>query len=212
MYLKEAFRYQNFLGALIDRTTMLLSNRNYITKTTQEHLRKKVNPDAEDETIEVKIECPYECSNNQLIQFLSHIMAEKEKLTAAISAAKRSCDIDIDGELANNRVRQRVARVLGDMAKIRPSENIIRGSAYKFNGAGNQVTYDYDVKQVTTIDFDRNKAREISRSLVSASDSISTSIDKVMVELEVAYEPEYSVNDAFEDVVAAFDEKLEEHS
>ena len=203
MYLKEAFRYQNFLGALIDKTTMLLSNRDYITKTTQEHLRKKVNPDAEDETIEVKIECPYECSNNQLIQFLSHIMVEKEKLTAAISAAKRSCDIDIDGELANNRVRQRVARVLGDMAKIRPSENIIRGSAY---------TYNYDVKQVTTIDFDRNKAREISRSLVSASDSISTSIDKVMVELEVVYEPEYSVNDAFEDVVAAFVEKLEEHS
>lgn len=94
------------------------------------------------------------------------------------------------------------------MAKIRPSENIIRGSAYKFNGEGNQVTYNYDVKQVTTIDFDRNKAREISRSLVSASDSISTSIDKVMVELEVAYEPEYSVNDAFEDVVAAFVEKL----
>ena len=88
MYLKEAFRYQNFLGALIDKTTMLLSNRDYITKTTQEHLRKKVNPDAEDETIEVKIECPYECSNNQLIQFLSHIMVEKEKLTAAISAAR----------------------------------------------------------------------------------------------------------------------------
>jgi len=212
MYLKEAFRYQNFLGGLIDKTTMFLSNRNYTTKTTQEHLRKKVNPDAEDETIEVKIECPYECSNNQLVQFLSHIMEEKEKLTAAISAAKRHCDIDIDGELANNRIRQRVARVLGDMAKIRPSESTIRGSAYKFNGEGNQVVYNYDVKQVTTIDFDRNKVRDISRSLVSTSDGVSTAIDKVMVELEVAYEPEYSVNDSFEDVVTAFVETLEAHA
>jgi len=212
MYLKEAFRYQNFLGGLINRTTMFLSDRNYTTKTTQEHLRKKVNPDAEDETVEVKIECPYECSNNQLVQFLSHIMEEKEKLTAAISAAKRQCDIDIDGELANNRTRQKVARVLGDMARIRPSESIIRGCAYKFNGEGNQVVYNYDVKQVTTIDFDRNEVRDISRSLVSTSDGISTAIDKVMVELEVAYEPGYSVNDSFEDVVAEFVETLEAHT
>lgn len=212
MYLKEAFRYQNFLSGLIDKTLMYLSNRSYTTKTTQEHLRKKANADAEDETIEVNVERPYECSNNQLVQFLSHIMEEKEKLTAAISAAKRTCDIDIDAELANNRTRQKVSHTLGDMAKIRPNENIIRGSAFKFNGEGNQVPYYYDVKQVTTIDFDRNNVRDISRSLVGVSDGISTAIDKVMVELEVVYDSEYSVNDSFEDVVMAFVATLETHT
>ena len=56
MYLKEAFRYQNFLSRMVDRTTMYLGNRNYITKTTQEHLRKKANHEAEDETVEVVVD------------------------------------------------------------------------------------------------------------------------------------------------------------
>lgn len=204
MYLKEAFRYQNFLSRMVDRTTMYLSNRSFITKTTQEHLRKKANAEAEDETVEVVVDRPFECTNNQLVSFLEHLMAEKEKLTAAISAAKQTSSIDIDAELANNRTRQKVAAVLADMSKLRATENVIRGTAYKFNGEGNQVPYSYDVKQVTTIDFDRNKVRDASRSLIAKADEVSTGIDKVMVELVVEYEPEYSVNDSFEDVVEQF--------
>lgn len=204
MYLKEAFRYQNFLSRMVDRTTMYLGNCNYITKTTQEHLRKKANHEAEDETVEVVVDRPFDCTNNQLVSFLEHLMKEKEKLTAAISAAKRTSDIDIDAELANNRTRQKVAGVLADMSKARPSESVIRGTAYKFNGEGNQVPYNYDVKQVTTIDFDRNKVRDASRAMVAKSDEVSTSIDKLMVELVVEYDPEYSVNDSFEDIVAQF--------
>ena len=166
MYLKEAFRYQNFLSRMVDRTTMYLGNRNYITKTTQEHLRKKANHEAEDETVEVVVDRPFDCTNNQLVSFL--------------------------------------AGVLADMSKARPSESVIRGTAYKFNGEGNQVPYNYDVKQVTTIDFDRNKVRDASRAMVAKSDEVSTSIDKLMVELVVEYEPEYSVNDSFEDIVAQF--------
>lgn len=204
MYLKEAFRYQNFLSRMVDRATMYLTNRSFITKTTQEHLRKKANSEAEDETVEVVVDRPFECTNNQLISFLEHLMAEKEKLTAAISAAKQGSSIDIDAELANNRTRQRVASVFADMSKVRATENVIRGTAYKFNGEGNQVPYSYDVKQVTTIDFDRNKVRDASRVLIAKADEVSTSIDKVMVELVVDYKPEYSVNDSFEDVVEQF--------
>lgn len=204
MYLKEAFRYQNFLSRMVDRTTMCLGNRNYITKTTQEHMRKKVNADAEDETIEVSVDRPFECTNNQLVSFLKHLMEEKEKLTAAISAAKRTSAIDIDAELANNRTRQKVAFVLAEMSKVRATENIIRGTAFKFNGEGNQVPYSYDIKQVTTIDFDRNKVRDASRGLIAKADEVSTEVDKVMVELSVDYTPEYSVNDSFEEVVEQF--------
>lgn len=204
MYLKEAFRYQNFLSGLVDRSISYLSSRPYITKTTQEHLRKKANPEAEDETIEVAVDRPYECTNNQLISLLEHLMAEKEKLTAAISAAKKASDVDIDAELANNRVRQRIATVLHDMGKARASENIVRGTGYKFNGEGNQVPYNYDIKQVTQIDFDRNKVKRVSRSLTAKSDEVSTCIDKVMVEMIVEYEPQYSINDSFEDVVEQF--------
>lgn len=207
MYLKEAFRYQNFLTRLIDRSAVYLSSRNYITKTTQEHMRKKANPDAEDETVVVTVDRPIECTNNQLMSFLEYLMEEKEKLTAAISKAKRTSEFDIDAELLNNRTRQKVAAIFADMSRVRSCESIIRGTAYKFNGEGNQVPYNYDVKQVTTIDFDRDKARNVSRSMISKSDEVSTSIDKLMVELVVEYTPEYSVNDSFEEVVAQFVEK-----
>lgn len=204
MYLKEAFRYQNFLNRLVDRTTSYLSNQNYITKTTQEHLRKKANSEAEDETVEVVVDRPFECTNNQLVSLLEHLMTEKEKLTAAISAAKQLSPIDIDAELANNRVRQKVAYVLSGMSKVRATESVVRGTGFKFNGEGNQVPYSYDVKQITQIDFDRNRVRDRSRSLTSKADEVSTCIDKMMVELNVEHSPEYSVNDSFEDVVEQF--------
>ena len=204
MYLKEAFRYQNFLNRMIEQTTSHLSSRNFVTKTTQEHMRKKANAEAEDETVEVVVDRPFECTNNQLVSLLEHLMDEKEKLTYAISAAKASSAIDIDAELANNRVRQKAAYVLSEMSKIRPSESVIRGIGYKFNDEGNQVPYNYDIKQVTQIDFDRNKARSKSRSMTAKADEVSASIDKVMVELEVKYDPEYSVNDSYVDVVEQF--------
>lgn len=204
MYLKEAFRYQNFLSNLIDRAATYLNNTSYITKTTEEHLRKKVNPDAENETIEVQVDRPISCDNNQLVAFIQHLMDEKEKLTSAISAAKRNCDVDIDAELANNRTRQRISFVLDSMAHQRSSESMVRGTSYKFNSEGNQVPYSYDVKRVTTIDFDRNKVKGICRALTQKSDDVSTRIDKVMVELQVNYEPEFSINDSLEDTIEQF--------
>lgn len=204
MYLKEAFRYQNFLSNLIEGTAVYLNNPSYITKTIEEHMRRKANPDAEDETIEVQVDRPFVCDNNQLVSFIQHLMEEKEKLTSAISAAKRSCDIDIDAELANNRIRQKISDILDDMTHRRSSESMVRGTSYKFNSEGNQVPYSYDVKRVTTIDFDRNKVKGICRALVQKSDEVSTNIDKVMVELQVDYEPEFSISDSIEDAIEQF--------
>ena len=56
MNLKEAFRYQNYLNALIGSATMHLRTNSNITKTKQEHFRKKVNCDAEDEIIDSSTE------------------------------------------------------------------------------------------------------------------------------------------------------------
>ena len=214
MNLKDAFRAQNKLQVLMDEASCILQDRDNTLKVTTTHLRSKVMPEAQDVVVEDSAPSEYTEHINQVAAFLMAMLAEREKLSAAICAAKAWLSLDMDSETGLNRARQGLADTFRRMAALRNSEVVIAngGSGYRLNGEGNQVTYNYDVKQVTTIDFDRNKAREISRSLVSASDSISTSIDKVMVELEVVYEPEYSVNDAFEDVVAAFVEKLEEHS
>lgn len=204
MYLKEAFRYQNYLNSLITTTSSFLSSNQYTTKTVQEHLRKKANPDAEDETVDLSVERALTCTANQMVDFLQHLIDEKQKLTKAISDAKKNCDIDIDAEVANNRIRQNVASVLSRMGCMKSSERMTKAYAYKFNAEGNQVQYAYDVKEVTTIDFDRNKAKGISKKLIKQADEASAAIDKAMVELPVDYTPNYSVNDSFEDAIEQF--------
>lgn len=204
MYLKEAFRYQNYLNELISATTSYLNGGQYTTKTVQEHLRKKANPDAENETIDLSAERALAYTANQMVDFLQHLIDEKQKLTKAISEAKRGCSIDIDAEVANNRIRQSVAATLSRMGNMKPSERMTRAYAYKFNAEGNQVQYAYEVKEVTTIDFDRNKVKGISKELIQCADEASTAIDKAMVELAVDYNPDYSVNDSFEDAIEQF--------
>lgn len=204
MYLKEAFRYQNYLNELISATTNYLGSGQYTTKTVQEHLRKKANPDAENETIDLSAERALAYTANQMVDFLQHLIDEKQKLTKAISEAKKGCSIDIDAEVANNRIRQNVAATLSRMGNMKPSERMTRAYAYKFNAEGNQVQYAYEVKEVTTIDFDRNKVKGISKKLIQCADEASTAIDKAMVELVVDYAPNYSVNDSFEDAIEQF--------
>lgn len=204
MYLKEAFRYQNYLNELISATTSYLNGGQYTTKTVQEHLRKKANPDAENETIDLSAERALAYTANQMVDFLQHLIDEKQKLTKAISEAKKGCSIDIDAEVANNRIRQSVAATLSRMGNMKPSERMTRAYAYKFNAEGNQVQYAYEVKEVTTIDFDRNKVKGISNKLIQCADEASTAIDKAMVELAVDYNPNYSVNDSFEDAIEQF--------
>ena len=71
MYLKEAFRYQNYLNGLISTTISYLGGSQYTTKTVQEHLRKKANPDVENETIDLSAERDLDCSANQMVDFCS---------------------------------------------------------------------------------------------------------------------------------------------
>lgn len=204
MYLKEAFRYQNYLNELISATTSYLNGGQYTTKTVQEHLRKKANPDAENETIDLSAERALAYTANQMVDFLQHLIDEKQKLTKAISEAKKGCSIDIDAEVANNRIRQNVAATLSRMGNMKSSERMTKAYAYKFNAEGNQVQYAYEVKEVTTIDFDRNKVKSIGKKLIQSADEASTAIDKAMVELAVDYTPNYSVNDSFEDAIEQF--------
>lgn len=204
MYLKEAFRYQNFINRLISQTMSYLSYDKNVTRITQEHMRKKVNLDAENETVDMTTMRQFTYEVNDLIRFLEKCMEEREKLTAAISAAKSGCDVDIDAEIANNKTRQGVVSTLTRMAAIKPNEKMTRATDYKFNAEGNQVPYTYEVKEVSTIDFDRNQVKAIAKEMAAKCDEVSADIDKIMVELAVDYTPWYSINDSYEDVVEQF--------
>lgn len=204
MNLKDAFRYQNVLTSWIDQTCGYLGYDQNVTKRTQEHMRTKANQDATDETIDLSKDREYPYEINSMVDFTLDLLKEKESISEAINAAKRITSIDIDSSVATNKKKQEVSRVLSRMANIKPSERVGRGQDYKFNNEGNQVSYYYETKDVTVIDFDRNKVKAIAKKLTKESDDISSQLDKIMIDTVVEFQPKYDVNDGLADVLEVF--------
>ena len=204
MYLKEAFHYQNHLAELLNMTIRLLSDNKNVLHVVQNHCRTKACQDANDEIIDLSSErnIPYEA--NDLIDFMTHLVGEKEQLTSAISAAKAGCDIDIDAEIANNKMRQVSARAMARMNALRATERTFRASDYKFNAEGNQTPYSYEVREVSSIDFDRNKVKSVQKALANKCDEVSTAIDRAMINVVVDFNPKYDVIGTFDDAMETY--------
>lgn len=85
---------------------------------------------------------------NQVAAFLMAMLAEREKLSAVICAAKSKLPLDMDSDTVLNRARQSLADTFRRMAVLRSSEVVLPngGSGYRFNGEGNQVSYRCDAK------------------------------------------------------------------
>ena len=156
MNLKEAFRYQNKLQRLMTEAESILRRDQNVTRVENTALRRKVNPDAENETTLETPETEYAEQITDITMFLMFLMQERERLSAAIRAAKQTMEMDFDGETSLNAHRQEIAAIFRHMGEIRSSENLYPGAGigYKFNAEGNQVSYRCDLKKVTTINFD----------------------------------------------------------
>ena len=102
MNLKEAFRYQNKLQALMDEAQSILGCDANITKVESTHLRRKVMPEAEDETVCAMPETEYYEQITQIAQFLMFLLGEKAALSAAIRKAKDALELDMDSEVSLN--------------------------------------------------------------------------------------------------------------
>ena len=109
MNLKDAFRAQNKLQALMDEARDILQDRDNILKVTTTHLRSKVMPEAQDAMTEDAASSEYAEHINQVAAFLMAMLAEREKLSAAIRDAKSKLPLDMDSETGLNRVRQDLA-------------------------------------------------------------------------------------------------------
>ena len=209
MNLKEAFRYQNKIQALMCEAENILRNRANITKVTNTNLRHKVMPEASDETVVEIPETEYCGKITDVALFLVFLLEEKSALAAAIRRAKNNLDIDMDSEVALNSARQTVAEIFRTMNGIRSSEQTIAngGTGYRFNTDGNQVSYKCDVKRVTTINFDRNVIRKYLTDMNKKADAVSAELDRCLVNAEVEYVPSFDVNDSFAEVFSAYAEK-----
>lgn len=197
MILKEAFRMQNHLRELIDEAYVFLSVKDNVTKVKEEHLRKRSNPAAENETIEVTRETDMKA--DMVIDIYLDLIKEKEKLSKAISKAKAGAGMDIDSTLEINKTRQEAITRIGCIAALKSSENDREGQDYLINAEGNQTPYVYTIHSVRTIDFDREKVKGILNRLRHEADEMSARIDLLNVTLEVDYTPKYEIGDTFED-------------
>ena len=206
MNLKEAFRYQNKLQALMDEAQSLLSRDSNVTKVQNTYLRKKVITEAEDETT-VDVPATEYCEQiTDVVGFLLYLLDKHEALAGGIRAAKNGLPIDMDSEVSLNSRRQRIADTLQHMSELRSSEVTVShgGVGYRFNTDGNQVSYKCDLRRVTTINFDRNVVRKHLTEMNRKADAVSTELDRCMVNSEVDFEPSFDVNDSFADAFAAY--------
>ena len=201
MILKEAFRYQNYLSSLFVQATGYLSREDFITTTTQKHNRTKVNPDAHDEDIVVPKVFTVDYKPNDLIDFVVKLIDEKQKLSNAITEAKKSLDIDVDAAMSMNKTKQDFISVLRRMASIKSSESDKEGTSYKFNNDGDQVSYRYPVKEVKTIDYDRNAVKGLISKYKKETEQISTTRDRIDIMTEVDYTPVWEVDTPLEDIL-----------
>ena len=206
MNLKEAFRYQNKLGSLMDEAQSILGRDENITKVENTYLRKKVFDGAENETVIDTPPTEFAGRITDIVRFLMALMEQREVLSKAIHAAKNALPIDMDSEVGLNAKRQEIARVLKRMSDVRSSEVVINGggTGYRFNQEGNQVTYRCDVKRVTTINFDRKSVRKFAAEMNRKADAVSSELDRCLVNSEVSYEAPFDVNDSFAEIFGAF--------
>jgi len=203
MNMKEAFRFQNKLEAVLIEAQDILKNDRNVMKTELHYLRSKVMSEASDEVVQ---ESPAvdlgEDNVTALIRFTMFILGEKEKLFRAIRKAKNEQAVDIDSEVSLNGTRQSVAASLRRLAGLRASETVVSngGYGYRFNAEGNQVMYKCDVRKVTSINYDRNVVRNLLKELDAKSDAVSADIDRCVVNATVDYTEPFDVNASFGDI------------
>lgn len=206
MNLKEAFRFQNKLGAFMDEAQAILGCDQNVTKVQNTYLRKKVMAEAEDETTFELPPTEYGEQITQIAKFLLYLLDQRETLAGAIRKAKDTLPIDMDSEVSLNGKRQELSRLFQYMANLRSSEVLLSGggTGYRFNAEGNQVSYRCDVRRVTTINFDRKKIRKSCADLNQKADAMSAQLDLCLINSQVIYEPPFDVNNSFAEVFETF--------
>ena len=210
MNLKEAFQAQNTLENLFARVNEYLLEIDNVTITKEKHFRSKAAEGQVDEEIDVTNYNTKIFNVNKMLDFLVFLVGEREKLAHAIHTAKLKMDFDLDSAVDVNKKRHLAINILRNMRQVK-SSSVLRkngGTDYIFNKEGNQTTFRYDVERITTIDFDRNKVRDLLKKLQEKADTVSNEIDAALINTQVDYTVPFDshadVSEIFEDFFASF--------
>lgn len=201
MNLKESYRYANYLDGLLSTAYSYLRNKGFVTTTKQNHLRSKANSEAQDEVIDVQKPYDVEFTPNSVLDFIVKVIDEKESLSNAIALAKANTEINIDNAIAMNKKKQGFVSVLNSMVGIKATEKQTTGRDYKFDVNGEQKPYTYPVTEVTSISFDRDDVKGLIKKYNKVCDEVSSKLDEIEITTVVEFNPQFDINDTFEDLV-----------
>lgn len=193
MNLKEAFQAQNKIGELLNYIGRYLSDEDNVMTVTEKHLRSKALAGQQDDNVDVSRKSEEMFEVSKLIEIWQQLMDEKEQLGLAIGKAKAGMTFNLDTAVDTNKSRRSFLMTMQSLANRKSSHELQKGEGcgYVFNNDGNQTTYCYDIDRIMTIDYDRNKIREIVKELTSKSDEISIQIDEALLQTKVDYKPKF---------------------
>ena len=113
---------------------------------------------------------------------------------------------DLDSAVDVNKKRHLAAERLRTLRNFKSSSLLEKnaGVGYVFNKDGNQTTYRYDIERVKTIDFDRNRVRDIISKLQTKADKVSNEIDAALIATTVNYELPFDAHATQYEVIEDF--------
>ncbi len=204
MNLKEAFQAQNKIEALFDFVSGYLDDEKNLISVTEKHFRSKAAEGQQDEKINIVVEDKF--PPDKVIDFLLMLIDEREKLAKAIHAAKSSMKFDLDSAVDVNKKRHNALETLRTLRNFKSSSLLEKNSGvgYVFNKEGNQTTYRYDIERVKTIDFDRNRVRELIKKLQAQANKISNEIDSALISTNVKYKLPFDMNAGGSEILEDF--------
>lgn len=197
--LRDAFRYQNFLDGILAQVQRHLGNRRNVSETTEEHLRSKTYPDAQDETRTDKADRVTQIEVDTIIAFATRLFEEKMAVSKAINNAKAQHCPTLDMDIAVNKVRNNLVSTFKEMNSIKEKTTLApsAGTGRCFNAEGNQTTYLYDIKSTVKPDFDVKALKVLIREMSDEATTISNAIDYWRASVPVDFEPKYDSNSTF---------------
>lgn len=204
MNLKEAFQAQNKLESLFEFVSGYLGDGKNLVSVTEKHFRSKAAEGQQDEKINIVVEDKF--PPDKVIDFFLVLIDEREKLARAIHAAKSSMTFDLDSAVDVNKKRHLAAERLRTLRNFKSSSLLEKnaGVGYVFNKDGNQTTYRYDIERVKTIDFDRNRVRELIEQIQDKADKVSNEIDAALISTTVNYKLPFNVHATSYEIIEDF--------
>ena len=189
MNLKEAFQAQNRISELLTYIGVYLSDEDNIMTVTEKHLRSKALAGQQDEAVDASRKGEEDFDIGGLLTIWQKLMHEKEALGLAIGKAKAGMDFNLDAAVDANKSRRAFLSTLQRMATRKSSHQLQKGEGkgYVFNNEGNQTAYFYDIDRILTIDYDRNRVRDMAKKLNREAEDISIKIDEALLTTKVDY-------------------------